>query len=141
MSVAVVVVQLRHLVDLDRSLWRMFDMNVDNVGAEHSTLAIAVGQRQRVRRVDLSLAVATGRLLVLLVSCLNWHLAEFSSEVGGALTLVSGAALTAIYTWQVTHHYSEVGCCQSVCGVAILTDDGCGVSLLTVVVTSASDAG
>ena len=37
--------------------------------------------------------------------------------------------------------YSEVGCCQGVGGVAVLTDDGGGVSQLTVVVTSSSDAG
>lgn len=37
--------------------------------------------------------------------------------------------------------YSEVGGCQRVCGVAILTDDGGGVPLLTVVVASASYAG
>lgn len=54
--------------------------------------------------VDLSLAVATRHLLVLLVSILNGHLAELSSEAGRALTLVPGTALAAIYTWQVTHH-------------------------------------
>lgn len=37
--------------------------------------------------------------------------------------------------------YSEVGCCQGVCGTAILADDGCCVSQLTVVLTSASNAG
>lgn len=39
------------------------------------------------------------------------------------------------------HTNSEVGGRQRVCGVAILTDDGGGVSFLAVVVTSASDAG
>lgn len=75
------------------------------------------------------------------MSVLNRHLAELSSKVGRALTLVPSAALPAIYTRQVTHHYSEVGCCQGVCRVAVLTDDGGGVSQLTVVVTSASYAG
>lgn len=37
--------------------------------------------------------------------------------------------------------YSEVGCCQGVCSVAVLTYDGGGVSQLAVVVTSASYAG
>ena len=37
--------------------------------------------------------------------------------------------------------YSEVGCCQGVCSVAVLTDDGGSVSLLAVVVTSSSYAG
>lgn len=37
--------------------------------------------------------------------------------------------------------YSEVGCSQGICGVAVLTNDGGGVSLLTVVVTLASSAG
>lgn len=128
MSIIVVVVQLRHLVDLDRGLWRMLDMDVDNAWAEHRTLAVAVGQRQSVCGVDLSLTVAACCLLVLLVSALNRHLAELSSKVGGALALVPGAALATIYTWQVTHHYSEVGCCQGVCRMAILTDDGGGVS-------------
>lgn len=37
--------------------------------------------------------------------------------------------------------YSEVGCCEGVCSVAVLTDDSGGISLLAVVVTSASYAG
>lgn len=37
--------------------------------------------------------------------------------------------------------YSEVGCCQGICGMTILTDDGGGVSPLTVVVTPATYAG
>lgn len=37
--------------------------------------------------------------------------------------------------------YSEVWRCQRVCGVAVLTDDGGGVSPLTAVVTSAPYAG
>lgn len=57
--VVVVVVQLRHLVDLDRGLWGMFDVDVDDTGAEHGTLAVAVGKRQRMCGVDLGLAVAT----------------------------------------------------------------------------------
>lgn len=80
-------------------------------------------------------------LLVLLVSVLDGHLAELPGEAGGALTLVPGAAFAAIDTREMTHHYSEVWCCQGVCGVAVLTDDGGGVSLLAVVVTSASYAG
>lgn len=54
-----VVVQLRHLVDLHRGLWGMFDVDVDDTGAEHGTLAVAVGKRQRMCGVDLGLAVAT----------------------------------------------------------------------------------
>lgn len=34
-AIAVVVVQLGHLVDLDRGLWRMLHVHVDDVGAEH----------------------------------------------------------------------------------------------------------
>lgn len=72
-----------------------------------STLAVAVGQRQRVSGVDLSLAVTTRCLLVLLVSILHWHLAEFAREVGRTLTLVSGTALPPIYTRKVTDHWEE----------------------------------
>lgn len=71
------------------------------------TLAVAVGQRQCVCWVDLSLTVAAWCLLVLLVSVLNWHLAELSSEVGRALTLLPGAALATIHTRQMTHHWGE----------------------------------
>lgn len=59
MPIVVVVIQLRHLVDLDGGLWRMFDVDVDNTGAVPRILAVAVGQRQCVCGVDLSLAVAT----------------------------------------------------------------------------------
>lgn len=58
MPVVVVVVQLRHLVDLDGRLRRMFDVDVDKAGAENLILTVAVGQRQRVCGVDLGLAVA-----------------------------------------------------------------------------------
>lgn len=37
--------------------------------------------------------------------------------------------------------YSEVGCREGVCSVAVLTDDSGGIPLLAVVVTSASYAG
>lgn len=136
--VVVVVVQLRHLMDLDRRLWRMFDVDVDEAGAEHWSLSVAVGQRQRVRGVDLGLSEAAA---VLLVSAVDRHLAELPGEVGRALTLVSGAALPPVYTRQVTHHHSEVGRRQGVGGVAVLTDDRGGVPQLTVVVASASYAG
>lgn len=69
-----------------------------------STLSVAVGQRQSVCGVDLSLAVASSLLLVLLLSVLNGHLAELSSEVGRALTLVPGTALATIHARQVAHH-------------------------------------
>lgn len=55
------------------------------------------------RGVDLSLAVAARRLLVLLVSVLHRHLAKLPRKAGRALTLVPGAALAAIYARQVTH--------------------------------------
>lgn len=42
--IVVVTVQLRHLVDLDRGLWRMFDVDIDDVGAEHWR---HMGQREK----------------------------------------------------------------------------------------------
>lgn len=68
------------------------------------SLAVAVGQRQRVHGVNLSLAVGTQSLMVLLASILNRHLAELSCEVWRALALVPGTALPPVYTWQVAHH-------------------------------------
>lgn len=76
-----------------------------------------------------------------MVSILNRHLAELPSKTGGALTLVPGTAFATINTWQVTHHYSEVGRSQCVSSMAVLTDDSGCVPQLTVVVTSASYAG
>lgn len=60
---------------------------------------MAVGEGQRMCGVDLSLAVASRYLLVLLLSILNRHLAKLSSEAGWTVTLVPRAALAAIDTW------------------------------------------
>lgn len=49
---------------------------------------MAVGEWQRVLGMDLSLTVAT-RHLLLLLSIMNWHLAELASEAGRTVTLVS----------------------------------------------------
>lgn len=53
-------------------------------------LAAAVGEGQRVFGVDLSLTEAARHLLLLLLllSTVNWHLAELASEAGRTVALV-----------------------------------------------------
>lgn len=58
------------------------------------------------------------------------HLAELPGEAGRALALVPGTALTTVYTWQMAHNNSEVGCGQGVRRVSVLTDESCGVPLV-----------
>lgn len=57
------------------------------------------------------------------------------------MTLVPGAALASIYAGQMANHHSEVGRSQGVRGVAILADNGGGVSLLTGVSASPAHTG
>ena len=64
-------------------------------------LPVAVGQGKRVRGVHVGLAIAAA---LLVLSALNRHLAELSGEVGRALALIPGTALTSVYTGEVAHH-------------------------------------
>ena len=64
-------------------------------------LPIAVGQGQRVRGVDVGLAVAAA---LLVLAALDRHLAELSGKVGRALALIPGTAFTPVYTGEVAHH-------------------------------------
>ena len=68
-------------------------------------LPVAVGQGQRVRRVDLGcVAEAGGALLAMVMAVLDGHLAELSGEAGRALTLVPGTALSSIDARKMADH-------------------------------------
>lgn len=134
-------VQLGDLVDLDRGLWRVFDMDVDDTGAVlDRVLSIAEGQRQSVCGVDLGRVAEAGGGLVVVLPILHGHLAELSGEVGRALTLVPGTALSSVDARKMADHDSEVGRRQRVRGVAVLADDGGGVPQLAVVLAAAPHA-
>lgn len=112
-------VHLRHLMNLNRCLRGMINVNV------HHTLAMAVAQWECVCGLDVGARAVLRR-----------HLAELSGEVRWTLAFISRVTLPSIHTGQVTHHDSEVGGGECVCGAPVLADDGGGVSFLAGVVAA-----
>lgn len=74
------------------------------------------------------------------IGSLHRDLTKFTSVIRRALAFISRTALASIHAWKVANNYSEVSGCQSVSSMAILTDEGGGISLLTVVLTVALGA-
>lgn len=119
-------------------------MDVHEAWVKHWRVSVAVGQGQSVCGVHLPSCNAPcglALMVVVLLLVVNRHLTELPSERRGAMALVPGAAFTPIYAGKMANHHSEVGRSQSVCGVAILADNGGGVSLLTGVSASSAHTG
>lgn len=71
------------------------------------------------------------------IAILHGDLTKFAGVIRRALAFISRTALASIHAGKVANNYSEVSGCQRVSSMAILTDEGGGISLLTVVLTVA----
>lgn len=104
------------------------------------------GERQGMCRMDDVRPQSLAWLLGMLVKfrdagTMDGDLTKLSCEVGRALTFVSCTALATIHTRKMADNHSEVGGCQGVGSVTILTNERGRVPLLTAVLTAALGAG